>query len=160
MTSKKVFSIGIIENNERTVRVVLNKKYVKGLKGLSEYSHAQILWWASECDNERDRTTLTVRKPYTKGPEDLGVFAIHSTERPNPIAVSNTEIAYVDEESGIIGLYYIDAFDGTPVLDVKPYAPSLDRVESAKTPHWCNHWPKSYEESGNFDWGAEFNFEG
>ena len=67
-------------------------------------------------------------------------------------------IAYVDAENGVVGLYYIDAFDGTQVIDLKPYTPSIDRIENPKTPQWCSHWPKSYEESGNFDWEAEFNF--
>jgi hypothetical protein len=44
------------------------------------------------------------------------------------------------------------------VLDLKPYTPSIDRVESPSVPEWCDHWPKSYEESGGFDWEAEFNF--
>ena len=72
--------------------------------------------------------------------------------------LSNVDIAYVDEEKGIIGLYYIDAFDGTDVIDLKPYTPSIDRVMNVKTPNWCKHWPKSYEESSCFDWDSEFNF--
>ncbi len=50
---------------------------------------------------------------------------------------------------------YAEALKG---LDLKPYTPSIDRVENPKTPDWCSHWPKSYEESESFDWGAEFNF--
>lgn len=86
------------------------------------------------------------------------MFALCSPERPNPIAVSNAEIAYVDVENGVVGLYYIDADNGTRVLDLKPYTPSIDRIEHPRTPEWCSHWPKSYEESGAFDWEAEFNF--
>lgn len=62
------------------------------------------------------------------------------------------------KENGVVGLYYIDAFDGSYVIDLKPYTPSIDRIENAKVPQWCSHWPKSYEESGNFDWESEFNF--
>ena len=81
-----------------------------------------------------------------------------AAERPNPIAVSNADIAYVDAANGIVGLYYVDAFDGTEVIDLKPYTPSIDRIENPQTPDWCSHWPKSYEESGSFDWDSEFNF--
>lgn len=42
---------------------------------------------------------------------------------------------------------------------LKPYTPSIDRVSSVRTPAWCSHWPKSYEESGDFDWASEFNFQ-
>ena len=52
----------------------------------------------------------------------------------------------------------IDANDGTPVLDIKPYTPSSDRIEAPGVPEWCSHWPKSLEQSENFDWGNEFNF--
>lgn len=52
----------------------------------------------------------------------------------------------------------LDADDNTPVLDIKPYTPSLDRVESPGVPEWCRHWPKSIEESGDFPWEGEFNF--
>ena len=88
----------------------------------------------------------------------VGVFATRSPMRLNPIAVSSVDIAYVDEEAATLGLYYIDAYPGSPVLDLKPYTPSVDRIESPSVPEWCDHWPKSYEESGGFDWEAEFNF--
>ena len=88
----------------------------------------------------------------------MGVFALHSPERPNPVAISNVNIAGVDVTRGIVYLYYIDAFDGTEVIDLKPYVPSIDRIDKPVVPDWCSHWPKSYEESGDFDWEAEFNF--
>ena len=52
----------------------------------------------------------------------------------------------------------MDAFNGTPILDIKPYIPSVDKVNKVKTPTWSKHWPQSYEESGDFDWEKEFNF--
>lgn len=78
--------------------------------------------------------------------------------RPNPIALTAVEIIHVNYQSGIIQIAYIDANDDTPVLDIKPYTPSLDRVETPVVPGWCSHWPKSLEESGTFAWEQEFNF--
>ena len=153
MNDIKVFSIGKIVNEEENVKVVVEQKYAEGLKGLEGYSHVQILWWMDGCDNASDRGTLVEEKPYRNGPDEL-----RSPERPNPIAVSNVNIAYVDVESGTVGLYYIDAFDGSKVIDIKPYTPSIDRIEHPFTPNWCAHWPKSYEESSDFDWESEFNF--
>lgn len=60
--------------------------------------------------------------------------------------------------NAVIGLAYIDAFDGAPILDIKPYTPSIDRVENPAVPDWCSHWPKCYEKSGDFDWESEMNF--
>ena len=58
----------------------------------------------------------------------------------------------------MIGLSYIDAEDGSPLLDLKPYTPSLDRVEDPPLPAWCAHWPRDVESSGDFPWEDEFNF--
>ncbi|BAL00077.1 hypothetical protein OBV_28780 [Oscillibacter valericigenes Sjm18-20] len=77
--------------------------------------------------------------------------------RPNPIALDCVQVTYIDHENAVIGLAYIEAFDGSPVLDIKPYTPSLDRVENPVVPEWCSHWPNCYEESGDFDWKSEMN---
>lgn len=151
-------SVGTVENREDRICIVIDPQYASGLKGLEEYSHVQVLWWADECDNETDRSMLIEKRPYISGTEEIGVFALRSPERPNPVCVSNVSIAYVDAEQGIIGLHWIDAFEGTRVIDLKPYTPSIDRVEHAVMPAWCSHWPRSFEESGNFDWSVEFNF--
>ena len=105
MNEVKVFSIGKIVNEEENVKVVVEQKYAEGLKGLEGYSHVQILWWMDGCDNASDRDTLVEEKPYKNGPDQIGVFALRSPERPNPIAVSNVNITYVDVESGTVGLY-------------------------------------------------------
>lgn len=158
MNGMKLVPIGKIENKEGSFRVVLDPRYAAGLKGLDGCGHVQILWWADACDNETARRRLVETKPYKNGPAELGVFATRSPERPNPVAVSTAGILRVAADAGTIELDYLDAFDGTPVLDLKPYVPSLDRVERPVTPSWCRHWPRSREESGDFDWAAEFNF--
>lgn len=68
------------------------------------------------------------------------------------------EIIHIDFERGMIQVAFIDANDNTPVLDIKPYAPSFDRVETPGVPAWCGYWPKSTEESGCFSWEDVFNF--
>ncbi len=156
--SMKMNEIGhaLCENGEFTV--VLDDRFKKGLEGLNGFSHLQIIWWFSGCDNDEDRNVLTVEKPYTKGPEVIGTFATRSPERPNPIAVSVCGIKSIDYEKGIVSLDYFDAFTGTPILDIKPYTPSADKVENAAVPEWCGHWPRNYEASGDFAWEKEFNF--
>ena len=158
MNGIKVFPIGKIVSENNGLMIKLDPAYKEGLLGIKGYSHIKVLWWMDRCDNPSDRSTLVEDKPYAKGPERIGVFALRSPERPNPIAVSNVEVSFVEEKEGIIGLHYIDAFPGSLVIDIKPYIPSIDRVESSSTPSWCSHWPKSYEESSSFDWAGEFNF--
>jgi len=154
----KLDEIGHAECNNGDYKIILDEKFKKGLEGLDGFSHLQIIWWFNGCDNAEDRSVLTVEKPYKKGPEEIGTFATRSPERPNPIAVSVCGVKNIDYDKGIISFDYFDAFTGTPILDIKPYTPSADKVENASVPNWCSHWPKNYEASGDFAWEKEFNF--
>ena len=58
MNEIRLFPIGIIENTEQTIRIILDKTFAEGLKGLDGYSNVQILWWANGCDNEKDRSVF------------------------------------------------------------------------------------------------------
>ncbi|MEG0273468.1 MAG: SAM-dependent methyltransferase [Hydrogenoanaerobacterium sp.] len=153
-----VKQIGVICADDSGFRIVLAPEYKEALMGLEGFSYMNILWWFSGCDNDTDRGILSEAKPYTKGSDTLGAFATRSPQRPNPIALSCAYITYIDADNGVIGLAYIDADDQSPVLDIKPYTPSLDRVETPQVPEWCGHWPKNVESSGDFDWESEFNF--
>lgn len=145
-------------DDENGFYIQLYDEYRSALLGLDGFSHATILWWFSKCDDEASRRTRIEEKPYKKGPAKLGVFATRSPLRPNPIAVSVAQITFIDIEQGILGLTYFDAIPDTPILDIKPYTPSVDRVEQPSVPDWCRHWPSSAEQSGDFDWENEFNF--
>lgn len=150
--------IGKIQVDDSGMKVVLAKEYIPALTNLEDFKYINVLWWFDKYDNAESRAKLIEKKPYKKSPELLGTFATRSPERPNPIGVTCSYVTYVDYQNGIIGLAYIDANNGTPVLDIKPYIPSLDRVETPLMPDWCSNWPKSVEESGDFDWSSVFNF--
>ena len=153
-----VKQIGKVRSGEDGCSIELEPDYIPALAGLEGFGYIQVIWWFDGCDNPACRGTLTEANPYVKGPETLGVFATRSPERPNPIAITPAYVTYIDYENGVVGLGWIDANDGTPVLDIKPYTPSVDRVESPLVPDWCAHWPKNVESSGDFDWAEEFNF--
>jgi len=72
--------------------------------------------------------------------------------------LSVTQVTHIDYEKGIIYITYIDAMNYSSILDLKPYTPSLDKVEKPSVPKWCSHWPPCYEKSGDFDWENEFLF--
>ena len=156
--SYTVEPIGFIRAGEDGFAVELKDEYRPALTGLEGFGYVQVLWWFHGCDNAASRSKLLEHKPYVNGPELVGTFATRSPERPNPIAVSASYVTYIDREKGVLGRGWIDAEDGTPVLDIKPYTPSADRVESPAVPPWCAHWPGSVEDSEDFDWAAEFNF--
>jgi tRNA-Thr(GGU) m(6)t(6)A37 methyltransferase TsaA len=158
MSNFSVQSIGTVRNNESGMVIELDPQYLPALQALEGYSHINVLWWFSDCDDVKSRSILQTEQPYKGAPETMGTFATRSPERPNPIALTAAEIIRIDFEKGIIYVTFIDANDNTPVLDIKPYTPSFDRVETPDIPAWCSHWPKSTEESGCFNWEEVFNF--
>ena len=54
------------------------------------------------------------------------------------------------KKQALVDLAYIDAFDGTPILDIKPYLPMSDRVMDAEYPDWLEGFPDSMEEAAEF----------
>ena len=158
MDSLTVNPIGAVHVSENGFQIELLPAYRKGLAGLAGFGHLTALWWFSGCDDPASRASLSEEHPYAKGPQNLGVFATRSPRRPNPLAISCAGIIGLDEGNGVIRLDYLDADDGSPVLDIKPYTPSLDRVEHPAVPVWCSHWPESVEASGDFDWEREISF--
>lgn len=150
--------IGEIKCKDGEMKVELEKQYILALTGLEGFSHVNIIWWFSKSANNINRDKLLEQSPYKGSPEFLGTFATRSPNRPNPIALTCSEITYIDMDNGEIGIAFIDADDGTPVLDIKPYTPSLDRVENPLVPNWCSSWPRSLESSAEFDWDNVFNY--
>lgn len=150
--------IGKTETLDGLRIIRLHKAYVPALQALEGFSHVDVLWWFDGCDNETSRSSLKEHSPYKHAPAVMGTFATRSPERPNPIALSVAEVIGINQEEGTVTLAYLDADDDSPVIDLKPYTPSLDRVEKPRVPAWCSHWPKSLEESADFKWEDEFNF--
>lgn len=158
MTNFEVYPIGKIRNNSNGTFIEIEPKYIPAAEALDGFSHINVIWWFSDFDNTEARNTLNMPQPYKKAPATMGIFATRSPIRPNPIALTAVEIINIDYQRGLIHIAYIDANDGTPILDIKPYTPSLDRIETPGVPEWCNHWPKSVEQSAYFNWENEFNF--
>ncbi len=150
--------VGYVRLVDDGARVELLPEYSDALAGLEGFSHVLVFWWSHNVDDEDYRSIVSAGKPYANGPDDLGIFATRSPIRPNPIAFTPTLIAGLDVRHGVIETPYIDAEDGSPVIDIKPYSPSIDRVRDAHVPKWCSHWPTCTEENAGFDWSSEFNF--
>ncbi len=153
-----VKSIGEIRVTPENSWIQIKEAYLPALKQIDSFSHVQILFWFDQNDNPNGRSQLTCPSPYKNSPSLLGVFATRSPMRPNLIGLTCCQITYIDWDQGHLGLSFIDAKDQTPLLDIKPYTPSLDRVEKPTTPIWCSDWPKSLEESAIFDWDSVFTF--
>ncbi len=115
------------------------EEYAEGLRGIEEFSHLIVIALLHKIPEER-RRTLRVRPKRLRllglSEEDIpevGVFCTDSPHRPNPIALTIVELVEVDGR--FLRVRGLDLFDGTPILDLKPYTPSR-RVEEVRLPAW------------------------
>ena len=158
MKELNLIPIGYVKSKDGSFSIELKKEYIPALKEVDSFSHINVLWWFNDFEGEEYRSILETNSPYKNSPETMGIFATRSPIRPNPIALTACQIIDMDIANGRIYLGYIDANDGSPVLDIKPYTPSFDIVSEFETPKWCANWPKNMEDSAEFDWQSVFNF--
>ncbi len=107
--------------------VEIDARYRKGLKGLERFSHVVVLTWL-----DRSRRDLMIQNP-RHADEPRGTFSLRSPVRPNPVGLHTARLVSLDPYKGILELEAIDVLDGTPVIDVKPYFPSIDSLPDATT---------------------------
>ena len=99
--------------------------YRPGLAGLQQVSHVVVLYWM-----DRSRRDVIVQIPrHATGPR--GVFSLRSPARPNPIAMGVVPLLSLDVDAGRLEIGMLDCLDGTPLLDVKPYVPTVDAIAGA-----------------------------
>ena len=103
------------------------EEYVEGLKDLEEFSHIILIYYFHGT-----RGMKMLVKPFLDN-EYRGVFATRSTHRPNPIAL--TIVRLIERRGRFLKVGLLDLYNGTPVLDLKPYTPDR-RVEDLKLPSW------------------------
>jgi tRNA-Thr(GGU) m(6)t(6)A37 methyltransferase TsaA len=108
-------------------RIELDAAYVPGLQGLEPGRAVWVLYWM-----DRGRRDLILQAPRHSG-QPRGVFTLRSPVRPNPVAMAAVRITSLDPVTGVIGIDAIDAFDGTPVIDIKPWMESID-IPPAEAP--------------------------
>jgi tRNA-Thr(GGU) m(6)t(6)A37 methyltransferase TsaA len=124
--------IGVIKKKDQSTFIEIYEKFRDALLGLERNSHIIVLMWFHENDTKRKRETLQVHPMGNKANPLTGVFATRSPMRPNPIALFSCNVIGI--EGRRIYVKSIDAFDGSPVLDIKPYVPRIDSISRAKGP--------------------------
>ena len=130
----KVFPVGTVEKKEGTTCLKIADEYGEALKGLDGFSHVIVLYWLHGNDTPEKRSTLQTRLERFSNKPLAGVFASRAPVRPNLIGLSVCQILSVDGNTVRVGS--IDAFDGTPVLDLKPHIPNVDSPSNVKLPDW------------------------
>jgi len=129
--------IGTVEKaGELEAKVRIFPEFCDGLKGISGFSHIIILYWIHLRDNEKERSVLQVFPRGRIKNLKVGVFACRSPSRPNPIGLCVVKLMKV--EDCILTVKGLDAFEDSPVIDIKPYIQRRDAVPDASTPEWAS----------------------
>lgn len=105
-------------------KVEVFPQYAEGLKDLEGFSHVILVYHF-----HLSKKPSLIAKPYVDT-ETHGVFATRSPSRPNPIGISVVRLVGV--EGNMLHVRDIDAVDGTPLLDIKPYVPAFDAKKAEK----------------------------
>lgn len=129
-TSREDCPKNMREARERgqSARLHLKEPYRAGLARLDRFIHVIVLTWFDRA--ERD---LMVQNP-RHATQPSGTFALRSPVRPNPVGVHAVAVKSIDAASGTIDIEALDALNGTPIIDIKPYLPSVDRLDDALMP--------------------------
>ncbi len=106
--------------------LVLDKKYLQALNFLEEFNYIYVFYHLNKIDKD-DRINMTIKKEN----KDVGVFATRTPYRPNPIALSIVQVVRIKDNKVYIS--GIDAFDNSPIIDIKPYIKELDIKNNANS---------------------------
>ncbi len=112
---------------------MLDSRWTDALDKLDEYSHITVLYWMHIQGGEPPT------KVHPQHREDLpmvGLFASRSPQRPNPLG--KTIVRLLERKGNVLKVQGLDAIDGSPVIDIKPYMPGIDSVDNAKVSSWQN----------------------
>ena len=135
--------IGLVKNNIKEPKrenwetvvseIIINDDLKEALTRIDEFSHIIVIYWMHKLTPSQ----RSVTKVHPKGNQSLplfGVFASHSPARPNPIGI--TTVKLLERNGATLKVSGLDAIDGSPVLDIKPYIPSHYSASEVKTPGW------------------------
>lgn len=130
--------VGVVEvAGEEEAKVRIFPEFCDALKGINGFSHIMILYWIHLRDNEKERGVLQVVPRGRSNSVKVGVFACRSPSRPNPVGLCVVKLVKV--EDCVLTVKGLDAFEGSPIIDVKPYIQRRDAVPNAYTPEWILH---------------------
>lgn len=99
--------------SDELVTIEVYDQYIDGLKGLEEGYLIDLIYWGDQSD----RTVLISNKKGKEDGEIRGVFSLRAPVRPNPILINTCRILEI--EGGNISVKGMDAYDGSPLIDIK-----------------------------------------
>lgn len=143
--------IGIVKNETKTPgrpssslpatvsEIVLYPAYADGLFNLNQYTHAIVIY-GLHLDPKPGPKPMVQHSHNQENLPLVGIFGLRGSNRPNRIGLCVTKI--VEVAGGKLKVTGLDAIDGSPILDIKPYIPRIDSVPDAKVAPWESEWGK------------------
>lgn len=113
----------------------------EALEGLCEFSHAEIVFYMHQVNPDKIESGARHPRNNTSWPR-VGIFAQRGKNRPNQLGTTICRIIKV--ESTRLYLEGLDAVDGTPVLDIKPWVQEFGPRGEVKQPSWISELMKNY----------------
>ena len=116
--------------------IVVSSSLTEALDNLDEFSHIIVLYWMHQVALSGQLPT----KVHPTGKQELptvGLFATRSPDRPNPVGKATVRLLL--RQGNVLKVQGLDAIDGTPVIDIKPYIPEYDSAANAKVPPWITN---------------------
>jgi tRNA-Thr(GGU) m(6)t(6)A37 methyltransferase TsaA len=130
----EIHPIGIVKRQGDRAIIELRPELAPALTGLAGFSHAWVFYWFHGNDRPEERATLQVHPRRDPTNPLTGVFATRAPVRPNLIGMTCCRIVSV--KKNILEVEGLDALEGSPVLDLKPYIPASDALPDARVPDW------------------------
>jgi tRNA-Thr(GGU) m(6)t(6)A37 methyltransferase TsaA len=144
--------IGVVHNSVKEPRrggweglestIVVQDSWASALDGLEGFSHIFVIYWLHLISENLRETTTHVHPRGDPSIPLQGVFATRSPVRPNPIGLR--VVPLLERTGNVLRVRNLDAIDGTPVLDLKPYLfhDSYDGVPESTVPAWIQDTAK------------------
>lgn len=112
------------------------------LDGLEGFSHIWVVWWLDRFESPPG--ALRVRPERKEELPLVGIFATRSPHRPNPVAL--TAVRLLERRGPVLRVEGLDAYEGTHILDIKPYLRRGDMIPEAQMPDWLERLWHSHDE--------------
>jgi len=125
---------GIRDWSKVVSELVFEPGFEEAIDGLEDFSHIIVLFWMHLFAGQ-EQTPLKTHPQMRTDLPFVGVFATRSPVRPNPIGIAVAKL--VERKGNVLKVTVLDAIDGTPVIDIKPYFPGAPDTE-VKVPDWVN----------------------
>jgi tRNA (adenine37-N6)-methyltransferase len=139
MAKIELAPVGRVEHQGGKIFLTVLPTYAAALDGIEGFSQIWVIYWFHDNDTPEKRRTLKVHPRRNPANPLTGVFATRSPVRPNLLGLQACRL--VGREGNRLEVEGLDAWDGSPVLDIKPYMPQLDSFPQTTIPKWAEGKP-------------------